>query len=289
MNRLAACGFSLALYVVCGTAGAQESTIPRGYQFFSHRVRPAATARARATETSSAVSTQNRAHRPVSYSPAEGAAKPPDRALEPQPAARNAPPQARASTAYTGFGYYFPGYTWVGSNYSYFNYGTPVDWPQCGERYDYEWCGRRYTAPGYSRCDYGGCGPRYDCGYRPCWNDCGPTVFECRRRRGSYLDCLWQMGGWDCYHSPSCCTYPCGPTYCWPGGVPSVAATPSQKVSTDFYNYLQRTYDYGPMTAAEIAIPSRPLEIPEPMPQIGIPTLPPDDQPPTEPRPMPDR
>jgi hypothetical protein len=288
MTQLLVRGVGVGLCVVCGAASAQETTVPRGYMFFSPRVRASGTARARVADRAAPQAAKALVHRPAGYSAEEVDSQAKEPTAESQPAQRAAP-QAPAFSAYTGFGYYFPGYTWVGSDYPTFKFGTPIDWPQCGERYDYEWCGRRYTAPGYSRCDYGGCGPRYDCGYRPCWNDCGPTVFECRRRRGSYLDCLWQMGGCDCYHSPSCCTYRCGPTYCWPGAVPAVADTPSQKVSTDFYNYLQRTYQYGPMTAAEIAIPSRPLEIPEPIPEIGVPMPRPDDEPPAEePRPKPE-
>lgn len=288
MRRVVLWGLFAGLLIGPELGLAGDLQVPTGYRFFTPRSRPSATARVRTEQLAGP-----RKLRQAGYSSEDG-----DQPAAPEPSPAGASPQAQTPasppvtrrytsaaqaspySATNGFGYYFPGYTWVGADYSAFSYGVPHDWPSCTLGGANGWCGRLDTDPCFVRCER--ICPRYDCGYRPCWNDAGPTIFERRNKRGAWVDCFWQMGGWDCHHNPSCCTYPCPPCYCWPGAVASTRATPSQKVPTNYYDYNYSAPSSLP--EPNMTYPSMELIAPTPFLPRDEPTLEPDAPQPSPPR-----
>jgi hypothetical protein len=221
---------SLVCLTATVTACGQDGKAPRGYLFFAHRNRPAATPQERAAAQEATKARQRReaaccglvdSGDKAKVSPVQAVA--PTQVVTPAQvpgteAATSAQSEVRQvdwggaefgiGTGYTNEGYY-PGQRG-------YAFGRQQRFPLHGYRPQYDWAGHTYEMHCY--CDGGY--PPFQCpGYRgacfvPCWNDNGTQIFERKCGRGSYLDCFWHMGGYECPRRKTDCPYVCGtPAY----------------------------------------------------------------------------
>jgi hypothetical protein len=156
------------------------------------------------------------------------------------------------------YGYVAEGYS---PGYPGYAFGPPRDYPLHGYRSPYYWAGHTYRMHCY--CDEGYC-PDYCPGYRgacykPCWNDAGTLLFERRCGRGSPLDCLWHMGGYERPCRTICCPYVCD-------GAPSFHTYGFPHGTAGDPNYRQPRGTVPPTPPEKYADPYPPIPQSNPLP-----------------------
>ncbi|MFN0052151.1 MAG: hypothetical protein ACKV0T_08165, partial [Planctomycetales bacterium] len=183
-----------------------RSGAPRGYLFFAHRNRRAASQppvkTAADTRAATGQATSDSSLSAIPNTNVEGQTSPEVKQVD-----------WGGKEFGLNYGYHEEGYYPGTPSYGF---GAPYPYPLHGYRSTYDWAGHSYSLHCYAE---GGYLPWHCPGYRgacyqPGWNDASPPIrlWERTAGRGSCWDCFWHMGGWEHRCSRTDCPYICGPT-----------------------------------------------------------------------------